>query len=107
MRRAEGGIRAWAAEPGEYYHALDGAYGGLWRRNGRPPQKLCGVGFSAQGLFEGSYYRRLPGAADDRAAWIFAGIDDEIIGDFGLSGGGAAGSSLTAAIPNSGRRPML
>jgi N,N-dimethylformamidase len=97
VRRAEGGIRAWAAEPGEYFHALDGGYGGLWRRNGRPPQTLCGVGFSAQGLFEGSYYRRLPAAADPRAAWIFEGIDDEIIGDFGLSGGGAAGFELDRA----------
>ena len=105
VRRAEGGIRAWAAEPGEYYHALDGAYGGLWRRNGRPPQKLCGVGFSAQGLFEGSYYRRLPAAADDRAAWIFTGIDDEIIGDFGLSGGGAAGFELDRADPELGTPP--
>jgi len=97
VRRAEGGIRAWAAEPGDYFHALDGGYGGLWRRNGRPPQLLCGVGFSAQGLFEGSYYRRLPAAADPRAAWIFDGIDDEIIGDFGLSGGGAAGFELDRA----------
>ena len=39
VRRAEGGIRAWAAEPGEYYHALDGMFGGLWRRNGRPPRQ--------------------------------------------------------------------
>ena len=97
VRRAEGGIRAWAAEPGEYFHALDGAYGGLWRRNGRPPQLLCGVGFSSQGLFEGSYYRRLPDAADPRASWIFEGIDDEILGDFGLSGGGAAGFELDRA----------
>ena len=58
VRRAEGGIRAWAAEPGEYYHAFDGGYGGLWRRNNRPPQILAGVGFSAQGVFSGSYYRR-------------------------------------------------
>jgi N,N-dimethylformamidase len=97
VRRAEGGIRAWAAEPGEYFQALDGGYGGLWRRNGRPPQMLCGVGFSAQGLFEGSYYRRMPDAADPRAAWIFAGIDGEIVGDFGLSGGGAAGFELDRA----------
>ena len=97
VRRAEGGIRAWAAEPGDYFHALDGGYGGLWRRNGRPPQMLCGVGFSAQGLFEGSYYRRMPAAADPRAAWIFDGIGDEIIGDFGLSGGGAAGFELDRA----------
>jgi N,N-dimethylformamidase len=97
IRRAEGGIRNWAAEPGEYFHALDGGYGGLWRRNGRPPQMLCGVGFSAQGLFEGSYYRRMPGAADPRAAWIFDGIEEQIIGDFGLSGGGAAGFELDRA----------
>jgi N,N-dimethylformamidase len=97
IRRAEGGIRTWAAEPGEYFHALDAGYGGLWRRNGRPPQMLCGVGFSAQGLFEGSYYRRMPGGADPRAAWIFDGVEDEIIGDFGLSGGGAAGFELDRA----------
>jgi N,N-dimethylformamidase len=97
VRRAEGGIRVWAADPGEYFHALDGGYGGLWRRNGRPPQMLCGVGFSAQGAFEGSYYRRLPAADDPRAAWIFEGIGHEIIGDFGLSGGGAAGFELDRA----------
>lgn len=97
VRRAEGGIRAWAAEPGEYYQAFDGKYGGLWRRNNRPPQELCGVGFSAQGLFEGTYYRRAPGADDPKTSWIFEGVPDEIIGDFGLSGGGAAGFELDRA----------
>lgn len=52
IRRGEGGIRAWAAESGEYYNAFDGSYGGLWRRNGRPPQALVGVGFSTQGQFQ-------------------------------------------------------
>ena len=94
IRRAEGGIRAWAAEPGEYYNAFDGAYGGLWRRNDRPPQRLVGVGFSGQGQFVGSYYVRAPGADDPRAAWIFEGVPDRILGDFGLSGGGAAGFEL-------------
>lgn len=97
IRRAEGGIRAWAAEPGEYYMSFDGQYGGLWRRNGRPPQQLAGVGFTSQGPFEGSYYRRAPGAADPRAAWIFEGVSDEVLGDFGLSGGGAAGFELDRA----------
>ena len=105
VRRAEGGIRAWAAEPGEYFQALDGGYGGLWRRNGRPPQMLCGVGFSAQGLFEGSYYRRMPDAADPRAAWIFEGIEGDVIGDFGLSGGGAAGFELDRADAALGTPP--
>jgi N,N-dimethylformamidase len=97
VRRAEGGIRAWSAEPGEYYQSLDGTYGGLWRRNGRPPQRLVGVGFSGQGLFEGSFYRRMPDSHRPEAAWIFEGIEDEILGDFGLSGGGAAGFELDRA----------
>jgi N,N-dimethylformamidase len=55
---------------------------------------IVGIGFSAQGNFEGSYYRRGPGADDPRTAWIFDGVDDELIGDFGLFGGGAAGYEL-------------
>jgi N,N-dimethylformamidase len=97
LRRGEGGIRAWDAEPGEYYHALDGEYGGLWRRNGRPPQQLVGVGFSGQGLFEGSHYRLLDSGRDPAVAWILDGIDGDIIGAHGLSGGGAAGFELDRA----------
>ncbi len=95
IRRAEAGIRAWASEPGEYYHAFDGQYGGLWRRNGRPPQQLCGLGFSAQGEFNGSHYRRCN--HDPDYDWVFRGIDTDIIGDFGFSGGGAAGFELDRA----------
>ena len=94
IRRAEGGIRAWAAEPGEYYNAFDGMYGGLWRRNGRPPQRLAGVGFSSQGRFFGSYYRRTAASYKPEVSWMFDGIDDQLIGDFGFSGGGAAGFEL-------------
>lgn len=105
VRRAETGIRAWAAETGEYYHQLDGELGGLWRRNGRPPQRLAGVGFSSQGLFEGSYYRRLPAADDPAVSWIFEGVPETVIGDFGLSGGGAAGFELDRADVNLGTPP--
>jgi N,N-dimethylformamidase len=95
IRRGEGGIRAWASEPGEYYNAFDGSYGGLWRRSARPPQQLTGIGFSAQGVFVGSYYDRVTGAdAPPSSVWIFSGIDDNKIGNFGLSGGGAAGFEL-------------
>ena len=45
-----------------------------------------------------SYYRRQPGSFDPRAAFIFEGVGpDEIIGDFGLIGGGAAGLELDRA----------
>ena len=97
IRRGEGGIRAWAAEPGEYYNQFDGEYGGLWRRNGRPPQHLCGVGFTAQGNFLGSYYRKRPEADDPRVAWMFDGIDEEVFGNHGLSAHGAAGFELDRA----------
>jgi len=86
IRRAEDGIRAWAAEPGEYYQAFDGHYGGLWRRNGRPPQALCGLGFSAQGQFNSSYYRL--GKIAESMDWIVKGIDGQILW-FDGSGGGS------------------
>ena len=105
IRRGETGIRAWAAEPGEYYNAFDGGYGGLWRNSGRAPQRLAGVGFIAQGDFHGTAYRRLPASRDPRAAWIFEGIDDELLGDFGLSGGGAAGFELDWLDPSLGSPP--
>ncbi len=94
IRRGEGGIRAWAAEPGEYFNAFDGNYGGMWRRNGRPPQSIAGLGFTAQGNFTASYYRRLEASREGELAWMFEGIEDDLIGDFGLSGGGAAGFEL-------------
>lgn len=96
IRRAEGGIRAWDAEPGEYYHQLDGQLGGLWRRNRRPPQALVGVGFSSQGLFEGTHFTRLPASHDPAVSWIMEGVP-ETFGDTGLSGGGAAGFELDRA----------
>jgi N,N-dimethylformamidase len=107
VRRAEGGIRAWDAAPGEAYHQLDGGYGGLWRRLGRPPQMLAGVGFSSQGLFEGSHYRRLPASYDPAVAWIFDGVEGEILGDYGLSGGGAAGFELDRADRRLGTPPNV
>ena len=52
--------------------------------------------------FRGTCYRRLPASSDPRAAWIFEGIDDEVLGDFGLSGGGAAGFELDRLDTNLG-----
>ena len=92
IRRAEDGIRAWASEPGEYYQSFDGKYGGLWRRNGRPPQQLVGVGFAAQGPFIGMPYKRSSNKSE--IDWIFEGIEETVIGDFGFSGNGAAGFEL-------------
>ncbi len=105
IRRAEGGIRAWDAESGEYFNALDGQLGGLWRRNRRPPQQLTGVGFSGQGLFEGTHYLRLPASYEPDHAWMFEGIESDRLGDYGLSGGGAAGFEIDRADFDLGTPP--
>lgn len=103
VRRAEGGMRVWASKPGEYYHQLDGEYGGLWRRNGVPPQKVAGVGFTAEGGFEGSSYVRTAASHRHDLSFLFEGIaPDERIGDFGLSGGGAAGFEMDQAATDLG-----
>jgi N,N-dimethylformamidase len=102
LRRAEGGIRLWETLPGESYHAFDGSYGGLWRRLGRPPQALVGVGFSTQGEYKGFPYRFLDGILDPRVAFMREGMADKakpggILGERGLMGGGAAGHELDRA----------
>jgi N,N-dimethylformamidase len=103
IRRAEGGMRVWASRPGEYYHQLDGEYGGLWRRNGIAPQRVAGVGFTAEGAFEGTYYVRTKESFEADLAFLFEGIpSDQKIGDFGLSGGGAAGFEIDQAAVDLG-----
>ena len=96
VRRAEDGTRSWIAEPGEYYHSFSGEYGGLWRRLGRPPNHLVGVGFAAQGFDGGTYYRLRPGAQDARVAFIMEGVEapSGIVGDHGSQAGGAAGEEI-------------
>lgn len=97
VRRAEDGTRAWLAEPGEYYHSFSGELGGLWRRLGRNPQALVGVGFAAQGFGGSTHYRLTQAAADPRAAFILDGVESEVIGDFGAHGDGAAGEEIDRA----------
>ena len=53
----------------------------------------------AEGFDVSSYFRRRPDSFDPRVAWIFEGIEDEILGDFGLVGGGAAGLELDIYRP--------
>ncbi len=95
VRRAETGARFWASRPGEYHMSFTGELGGLWKRIGRPPQSLVGIGTFATGFDRCGWYVREPGVEDNpRAAWVFEGVDNEIIGDYGVLGGGAAGIEL-------------
>lgn len=96
VRRGNNGIRSWDSDPGEVHTSLTGERGGLWRYRGWAPQRVVGVGTTAQGFDPKSPgYRRRPESFDERAAFIFEGIgDDEIIGNFGLLLGGAAASEI-------------
>jgi N,N-dimethylformamidase len=103
--RRWGGTGSWMADPGEYHNSFTGEPGGIWRNRGRHPQKVVGVGFTAQGIDYGMPYKRQPGSFDPRAAFFFEGIGrDELIGDFPslVLVRGAGGFELDRADPKLG-----
>jgi len=91
VRRAEDGTRPSIAPPGEYHCAFSGEYGGLWRRLGRPPQQLVGLGMAAQGFEHAAHYRKCADAHAPEAAFVFEGVHAETFGHSGWWGGGASG----------------
>ena len=62
-RKSEDGIRAYAPFTRRVYASFTGEYTGLWRRNGRPPNDLVGVGMVSQGFDVSSFYVRTNRAA--------------------------------------------
>lgn len=95
VRKGESGDQAWRARPGELYHSTTGERGGIWRHRARAPQKIWGTGYTSHGLEVSTGYHQMPDARDPRVAWIMDGVGpDEVIGDFGLVNGGAAGLEM-------------
>ncbi|WP_316229457.1 N,N-dimethylformamidase beta subunit family domain-containing protein [Bradyrhizobium sp. SZCCHNR1070] len=94
VRKLDAGMRAWNARPGEHYLATTGQKSGLWKNLGRPPQKLVGIGFIAEGFETSRPYRRMPDSYHRQVSWIMEGIEGELIGEEGLAYGGAAGLEL-------------
>ncbi|MBM2716012.1 hypothetical protein JQK88_33505 [Mesorhizobium caraganae] len=74
---------------GEAHSSFAGRLCGAWKDLGRPEQSLVGVGYLTEAFDRCSYYRRLPGSEDPRARFIFEGITENLIGDFGFLGGAA------------------
>jgi N,N-dimethylformamidase len=98
VRRGHQGIRTWESEPGETVMSQSVEQGGLWRLRGRAPNRLVGIGMAAQGWDDATPgFERTEAARDERAAFLFEGIDDDVIGDFGLVLGGAAGDEIDRA----------
>ena len=90
VRRAATGARHVAETPGDD-HMASTEPGGLWRRLGRPPNALVGVGFRGIGFDGVGHFRRTPAAADPRAAWLLDGVDGATFGATGLLGSAAGG----------------
>jgi N,N-dimethylformamidase len=105
VRKLDSGMRAWNARPGEHYLATTGQKSGLWKNLGRPPQKLVGVGFIAEGFETSRPYRRMPDSYHRQVAWIMEGVEGEMIGDSGLAYDGAAGLELDRYDLNLGTPP--
>jgi N,N-dimethylformamidase len=94
----EGDIDVWnVPQPGEWMHATAPELGGTWARRGRPPRSLVGVEFSGS-VFEHARgrwaYQRLAASRDPAHAWIFSGVESDVIGDYGLNLGCAAGFEM-------------
>lgn len=94
----------WAADASQGHLAFTGEMAGTWSGVGRAPHLLTGVGFITQGFDESAGYRRRTGSgdSDERGAFVFEGVSDDVIGDFGLLMGGAAGYEIDRADPGLG-----
>lgn len=95
VRRGPVGTRPSEGEPGQGHHSTTGEPGGLWRQRGRWPNRLTGIGMTAQGWdSKAPGYQITPAGRDERFAFVFEGIEDEVVGDFGLIMDGASGDEL-------------
>jgi N,N-dimethylformamidase len=94
VRRGFAGSGTWRSAPGEAHHASTGEQGGLWRFRGRTPQRLSGVGFTAQGFDSSRPYTRTESSREPHRAWIFEGVESDVVGDHGDVLGGAAGFEI-------------
>ena len=107
VRRGYSSSRTWNGHPAESHLASTGEAGGIWRFRGRSPNAITGVGFSAQGWsVKAPPFERLPDSDDPRAAFIFEGVPDRIIGDFGLVMDGAAGDEIDRCDEALGSPPL-
>lgn len=93
--RRPGQDNLWRVNHAEGLFSSSGRPGGLWRNIGRPENAVIGVGFITQGFDACTSYGRSEDSHVERTAWIFDGLDGiDVIGDFGILQGGAAGYEI-------------
>jgi N,N-dimethylformamidase len=94
-RKGQGFLGPTSVPEGQF--SFTGEAAGTWLAAGRPPNLICGVGFVTQGFDACEGYRRMPGSRHPRAAFVFEGVTEEVIGDYGMLQGGAAGYEIDRA----------
>lgn len=94
--RRQGG--SWKAPLPEQRFQASGRLGGGWADLMRPVEDLFGVLCVAEGFERSSYYRRHPVSWTPPFDKLFKGADEEIVGDFGLIGGAAAGLEVDRVV---------
>ncbi|KAJ9628318.1 hypothetical protein H2204_009293 [Knufia peltigerae] len=93
VRRGDQGIRTYTLPGGERHFSSNGQRGTLWRSRGRPANLLVGVGSAGEGLGPGVPYCRTAASKGGAYAWIFDGVEADLIGVDGF-GGGASGDEF-------------
>ncbi len=101
-RRRSPSAGLWDGAPGEDHLASTGEPGGLWRHRRPRTRELLGVDITRMGFAGGRPYRVAPDRHDPRAAFVFAGVDDEVVGDFGPWPGGCAAYEVDGVDCTSG-----
>lgn len=101
IRRRGPAGRMWEPEPGEAHLSSTGELGGTWRFRGRGPQSWIGAGHTAETAGPGRPFRRTPQSHHKDVAFIFDGVDGDLIGDFPclVNSYGAAGFEFDRADP--------
>ncbi|SEP62362.1 N,N-dimethylformamidase [Faunimonas pinastri] len=90
-RGRELGARTWDSPPGETSLALTGEPGGMWRERGLSEFALVGTGMTMMGFGPARPYARTEAGRDPAFAWVFEGVEDDLLGGDGIVLGGAAG----------------
>jgi N,N-dimethylformamidase len=89
-RRIEHWSGNWPTQAAEQRLATDGDWGGYLKRGGRSARRLLGVESVTMGFDESRPFERLTGV-DERATFVFEGVEGQVVGDHGTIGGAVVG----------------
>lgn len=104
-RRGFAGERNWTSHPAELDHSSTGEVGGTYSHRGQSGRQLVGVTSVGVGWGTASGYSRTEESYSADLAFLFEGVGDGIIGNFGHMLDGAAGDELDAADFDNGTPP--